>query len=105
MAMRAGCKSCMTDPDRDVRVLHRDAELLVLWKPAGLPTTSPDGRGCLTELAAQLDPAAPHLHASSRLDAEVTGIVTFARTTRAIEHLLEARRSGRYERFYLGLAT
>jgi 23S rRNA-/tRNA-specific pseudouridylate synthase len=59
----------------------------------------------LTELAAQLDPSAPHLHASSRLDAEVTGIVTFARTSRAIEALLEARRAGRYERFYLGLAT
>ena len=102
------CKSCMSErayTAEDIRVLHRDAELLVLWKPAGLPTTSPDGRGCLTELAAQLDPSAPRLHASSRLDAEVTGIVTFARTTRAIEGLLEARRTGRYERYYLGIAT
>jgi len=88
-----------------VRVLHRDADLLVLYKPAGLPTTSPDGRGCLTEIAAQLDPSAPRLHASSRLDAEVTGLVTFARTTRAIEGLLAARRAGQYERYYLGLAT
>jgi 23S rRNA-/tRNA-specific pseudouridylate synthase len=86
-------------------VLHRDADLLVLYKPAGLPTTSPDGKGCLTELAARLDPDAPRLHASSRLDAEVTGVVTFARTTRAIEALLAARRAGQYERFYLGLAT
>jgi 23S rRNA-/tRNA-specific pseudouridylate synthase len=89
----------------DVRVLHRDADLLVLYKPSGLPTTSPDGRGCLTEIAAQLDPSAPRLHASSRLDAEVTGLVTFARTTRAIEGLLAARSAGQYERYYLGLAT
>ena len=89
----------------DVRVLHRDADLLVLYKPSGLATTSPDGRNCLTEIAAQLDPRAPRLHASSRLDAEVTGLVTFARTTRAIEALLAARRAGAYERYYLGLAT
>jgi 23S rRNA-/tRNA-specific pseudouridylate synthase len=95
----------MTDSAPDVRVLHRDADLLVLYKPAGLATTSPDGRNCLTEIAAQLDPGAPRLHASSRLDAEVTGVVTFARTTRAIEGLLAARREGQYERYYLGLAT
>ena len=99
--MRVACKSCMTD----VRVLHRDDDLLVLYKPAGLATTSPDGRNCLTEIAARLDPSAPRLHASSRLDAEVTGLVTFARTTRAIEGLLAARRAGQYERYYLGVAT
>lgn len=95
----------MNDEPSSVRVLHRDADLLVLYKPAGLATTSPDGRNCLTEIAAQLDPSAPRLHASSRLDAEVTGLVTFARTTRAIEGLLAARRAGQYERYYLGLAT
>ena len=95
----------MTEHASDVRILHRDADLLVLYKPAGLATTSPNGRDCLTEVAAQLDPRAPRLHASSRLDAEVTGVVTFARTSRAIEALLAARRAGRYERYYLGLAT
>jgi 23S rRNA-/tRNA-specific pseudouridylate synthase len=88
-----------------VRILHRDAELLVLYKPSGLPTTSPDGKNCLTAVASELDPSAPRLHASSRLDAEVTGAVTFARTTRAIEALLAARRAGAYERFYLALAS
>lgn len=88
-----------------VRVLHRDDDLLVLYKPSGLPTTSPDGKRCLTEVAAKLDPDAPRLHASSRLDAEVTGLVTFARTTRAIEALLHARSQGRYERFYLALTA
>lgn len=86
-------------------VLHRDADLLVLYKPAFLATTSPDGTHCLVNAAVALDPDAPRLHASSRLDAEVTGVVTFARTDRAIEALLAARRAGRYERYYLGLAA
>jgi RluA family pseudouridine synthase len=87
-----------------VAVLHCDDQFLVVSKPAGVPTTSPDGRGCLVELVRELDPRAPKLHPSSRLDADVTGVVTFARTEAAIEHLLRARREGRYERGYLALA-
>jgi 23S rRNA-/tRNA-specific pseudouridylate synthase len=87
------------------RILHRDSDLLVIDKPPGLATTSTDGGPCLARWAAQQDPRAPRLHASSRLDAEVTGVVTFARTTRAIEQLLAAREAGQYERFYLGLAS
>jgi 23S rRNA-/tRNA-specific pseudouridylate synthase len=86
-------------------VVHRDADLLVLDKPAGLPTTSPDGDNCLASTARVLDPGAPRMHASSRLDAEVTGLVTFARTDRAIEALTAARRQGTYGRFYLALAS
>jgi 23S rRNA-/tRNA-specific pseudouridylate synthase len=44
------------------------------------------------------------MHASSRLDAEVTGLVTFARTSRAIAQLTAARGAGQYRRYYLGLA-
>jgi len=94
----------LTAAGSGVAVLYRDAQLLGLYKPSGLPTTSPDGKRCLTELAAQLDPGAPRLHASSRLDAEVTGVVTFARTSQAIEALLAARKAGRYERYYLAIA-
>jgi len=43
------------------------------------------------------------LHASSRLDAEVSGVVIFARTDKAIKALLAARRAGRYRRLYVGL--
>ena len=96
--------SSLASASAGVSVLYRDAQLLALYKPSGLPTTSPDGKRCLTELAAALDPQAPRLHASSRLDAEVTGVVTFARTPKAIEALLAARKAGRYERFYLGIA-
>src|SRR4051794_20154428 len=90
----------MTEP----RVVHRDDDLLVIDKPSGLATTSPDGENCLASWARAHDPDAPRMHASSRLDAEVTGLVTFARTTRAIQQLTAARAAGRYRRFYLGLA-
>lgn len=97
-------KTRPSDPG-PVRVLHRDAELLVLDKPSGLPTTHPSGGDCLVARARELDAGAPRLHASSRLDAPVTGVVTFARSGRAIEQLLAARRTGRYHRGYLALAA
>ena len=85
-------------------LVHRDADLLVLNKPSGLPTTSPDGQNCLASWARAFDRGAARMHASSRLDAEVTGLVTFARTDRAIAALIEARRKGTYMRCYLGIA-
>ena len=91
-------------PSREPRVVYRDADLLVLDKPSGLATTSPDGADCLASWAREHDTDAPRLHASSRLNAEVTGLVTFARTSRAIERLTEARAAGQYRRYYLGLA-
>lgn len=90
----------MTEP----RVVHHDDDLLVVDKPTGLATTSPDGENCLASWARAHDPDAPRMHASSRLDAEVTGLVTFARTSRAIQQLTAARAAGHYRRFYLGLA-
>jgi len=97
----------MRRPERsaagDVRLVHRDDELLVLYKPPGLPTTAPDRGESLAQLAPSFDPRAPRLHPSSRLDAEASGLVTFARTRRATKALLEARRKGRYGRLYLAL--
>ncbi|MDH5670677.1 MAG: RNA pseudouridine synthase [Myxococcales bacterium] len=87
-----------------VTLVHRDRDLLVLHKPSGLPTTAPAGGVCLVQLARELDPEAPQLHPSSRLDAEVSGLVTFARTRKGNERLLSARRDGRYGRLYLGLS-
>lgn len=92
-------------PASSLRVVHKDAQLLVLDKPASLPTTSPDGARCLASLARELDPKARRMHPSSRLDAEVTGLVTFALTDRAIAELLAARAEGAYERCYVGLAA
>lgn len=88
----------------DPRIVYRDEHVLVLDKPAFLPTTSPDGGDCLVRRAEALDPRAQRLHPTSRLDAEVTGVVTFARTTHAIEAIARARSEGRYRRRYLALA-
>lgn len=90
---------------RDVRVIHRDAALLVLEKPPFVPTTSPTAsETTLVSLAHEIDPEAKLLHPSSRLDAEVTGVVIFARTREAIAQLLAARQAGTYARGYVGLA-
>jgi 23S rRNA-/tRNA-specific pseudouridylate synthase len=86
-------------------VLHAGPHFFVVDKPAGVPTTSPDGRNCLVELVARLDARAPHHHPSSRLDRDVTGVVIFARTDRAIAHLLAARKAGRYRRDYRAVVT
>lgn len=93
----------MSDGSDDVSVVHRDRHLLVLFKPARLPTTHPSGGDCLVARAASIDPDAPRLHVTSRLDAEVTGLVTFARTRLANAALRAARREHRYHRLYLAL--
>lgn len=88
----------------EVELVHQDEHLIVVMKPSGLLTTASDGGDCLVERVRSIDPRAPALHASSRLDAEVTGLVTFARTRAANRALLEARSKGRYRRLYVGLA-
>jgi 23S rRNA-/tRNA-specific pseudouridylate synthase len=89
----------------DVAVLHRDEHLIVVAKPAGIATTAPDNGPSLFALVQELDPRAPQLHPLSRLDTQVTGIVAFARTARANEVALEARRAGTMARRYLGISA
>ena len=63
----------MTAPPPEV--VHEDRHLLVVAKPTGLPTTAPRGGDCLTRrLEAR---RGERLHPTSRLDAEVTGMVTY----------------------------
>jgi 23S rRNA-/tRNA-specific pseudouridylate synthase len=89
----------------ELSVLHRDELFLVVDKPAFLATTSPSGGPTVVERARALDPHAAKLHPSSRLDAEVTGVLVLARSRAAILHLLAARRAGLYARGYLGIAA
>lgn len=88
-----------------LNVLFRDAELFVVDKPPGIPTTSPDGRHCLAELATRMNRGAPRVHPTSRLDRDVTGVVIFARTDRAITALMAARTNGNYQRRYAALLS
>jgi 23S rRNA pseudouridine955/2504/2580 synthase len=87
----------------EIRVLFRDAGMIVVDKPVGLATTAPDGGDCLVARVSLLDPSAPQLHPLSRLDTQVSGIVCFARTAEANFEALEARRAGTFRRRYLGL--
>jgi 23S rRNA-/tRNA-specific pseudouridylate synthase len=86
------------------RIVYRDAHLLVLDKPVGIATTSPEGDSLFARARA-LDPKAPALHPLSRLDTQVSGLTTFARTELANRVALAARREGLLRRAYLGIAA
>jgi RluA family pseudouridine synthase len=92
----------------DVRLLFEDASLVVVAKPAGIPTI-PDQAGAtsaLSSIAARLVGAAPgSLHATSRLDRQVSGVVVFARTPDAARALKRARDESGYDRRYVAIAS
>jgi len=88
-----------------VPVLHRTRDFLVVDKPSGIPTTSPTGRDCLVEAVQGLAPGSRVMHPTSRLDAEVTGVLVFAITERGIAHAIEARKHHAYKRLYLALSA
>lgn len=85
-------------------VLHRDAHLLAVAKPRGLPTV-PNG-GFLTHtllhLVRRLAPEAVPAH---RLGRGTSGLVLFARTAEARSALALAWRQGRVEKTYLALVS
>ena len=84
-------------------IVHRDSDLLVVHKPPGLPTTAPTaGEPSLVRWVSERFPEL-RAHATSRLDSQVSGLVTFALNREANQHLLDARKSGTYERVYLGI--
>lgn len=94
----------MSDVERvGPEVIHHDAQILVVHKPPGLPTTAPsaDQPSLVRWVSHRFASLSPH--ATSRLDSQVSGLVTFALTKRANRHLLEARRTGTYRRVYLGI--
>jgi 23S rRNA-/tRNA-specific pseudouridylate synthase len=85
-------------------IVYRDRHLLVLDKPVGIATTAPEGDSLFARARA-LDPEAPALHPLSRLDTQVSGLTTFARTELANRVALEARKAGALRRSYLGIAA
>jgi 23S rRNA-/tRNA-specific pseudouridylate synthase len=86
-------------------VLHHDGGLLIVDKPAGVPTI-PDtigASGTLIDLAARaISVSRDRLHPTSRLDREVSGVVTFALDEGARDALA---RAARYERRYVAIAA
>jgi len=84
-----------------IELAHASRHLVVAIKPSGLLTTG-EGDSLTRRLQEQLG---VKLHASSRLDAEVSGLVTYARSKRGNAALGEARQRGEYQREYLGLCA
>ena len=85
----------------------RDNHLLVVAKPAGLPTMgTPGGKPTLLTWAKEYvkqhyrKPGNVYLGVMSRLDAPVTGVVLLARTSKAAARLTEQFRSHTVEKTY-----
>ena len=95
----------MTLTVEELVVVHRDEHLIIVNKPPTIATTAPDDGPSLFALVKVLDPRAPQLHPLSRLDTQVSGLVSFARTKHANEVALRARREHKLRRRYLGLCT
>lgn len=92
-----------------VEILYEDNHLLILNKPAGLPTQSPPQGGDSLESAAKAmikerdeKKGGVYLHAIHRLDTPVSGIVVFAKTSKALGRLQEMMRSKEMEKIYEG---
>jgi 23S rRNA pseudouridine1911/1915/1917 synthase len=84
-------------------IIHHDERLLIVDKPPGMLTTAPTPtEPCLVNWVRERFPTL-HPHATSRLDSQVSGLVTFALDSEVNRHLLDARDAGTYERIYLGI--
>jgi 23S rRNA pseudouridine1911/1915/1917 synthase len=94
-------------PTHALDVLYEDNHLLVLNKPAGLPTMgTPEGTPTLLTLAKEYvkqkyqKPGNVYLGVVSRLDAPVTGVMLFARTSKAAARLTEQFRTQAVQKTY-----
>lgn len=93
-------------------VLLADNHLLAVAKPAGLPTV-PDASGDESLLdharawvkRAKQKPGAAYLGVVQRLDRPVSGVVVFARTSKAAARLSAAFRSREVEKVYWGVSA
>ncbi len=94
----------------NLRVLHQDNHLLVVAKPAGTPVV-PDASGDESLLdrarewirVAHEKPGRVYLGVVHRLDRPVSGVVCFARTSKAAGRLAEQFRERAVRKLYWGL--
>jgi len=94
--------------ERTATILVHSGDLVAADKPAGIPTI-PDHAGSAHALIAIVARAlgvdAGRVHATSRLDRDVSGVVVFALTKAAAERLSRARTEGAYARCYVAVAA
>ena len=95
---------------RGLNILYEDNHLLVVNKPAGLPTmgVSSDRPSLLSQAKKYIKqkydkPGNVYLGIVSRLDAPVTGIIVIARTSKAAARLTDQYRRGAVEKSYLAI--
>ena len=91
----------------ELRILGEYRGLLFVDKPAGLQT-EPDARTSdtlVSRVAMQLAEPIARVHALSRLDTGVSGVVTLGLSTEARRLVQGWREQGRFKRRYLGLVT
>ena len=96
----------------DLEILYEDNHLLALNKPPGLPTMGvAAGRLSLIALAKQYikrryrKPGNVYLGIVSRLDASASGVIVFARTSKAAARLSEQFRSRKVQKTYWAIAS
>ena len=90
----------------EIELLYADDGLVAACKPAELPTIADhrSARSLASETEKKVGLAAGELHATSRLDVGVSGVVVFARGRDARMRLERARDAGSYERSYVAIA-
>ena len=93
-----------------VEVVFFDNHLLVLNKPSGMLTQPNESEECsLESLGKQWvkqhfhKPGNVFLHAAHRLDRPVSGLVLFARTSKALSRLNQSLRSHKFQKEYIAL--
>lgn len=92
-----------------LKVLYEDNHLIVFNKPSGLATQpSLDHPVSLESLAKEFiktrdkKPGAVYLHAIHRIDAPVSGVVVFAKTSKALSRLQKSIREKATYKCYIG---
>ncbi len=91
-----------------VTLLQTAGDFVAADKPAGIPTIPDHGgsaHALITAVARALGVEPASLHATSRLDRDVSGVVVFTRTKDAADRLARARVEGTYQRRYVAVAS
>lgn len=76
-----------TPPNDPVRILHRDAQILIVDKPPGLLSVPGKGEGLSDCLIERIRADIPEVLLVHRLDRDTSGVMVFALTSRAQRHL------------------
>lgn len=88
------------------RILHEDADILVINKPAGLAVHAGSGVSVgLIEALRGLRPEAAFLELAHRLDRDTSGCLLLAKTRPALMALHRLLRDGKMEKHYLALVA